>query len=149
MSMKEFLFDRAFYRGVLTLGLPIAAQNLLSSSASLIDTVMVGQLGEVPLSAVGMAGQWSFFMFLFYFGFSSGSSVFFSQYWGVKDMSRIRHTYSRLHTGRLLGTPTATYIASICLNILSYLGGRSSWISIYATYASIYGTLRHSLIAQK
>ena len=56
MSMKEFLFDRAFYRGVLTLGLPIAAQNLLSSSASLIDTVMVGQLGEVPLSAVGMAG---------------------------------------------------------------------------------------------
>ena len=94
MSMKEFLFDRAFYKGVLTLGLPIAAQNLLSSSASLIDTVMVGQLGEVPLSAVGMAGQWSFFMFLFYFGFSSGSSVFFSQYWGVKDMPRIRHTYS-------------------------------------------------------
>ena len=94
MSMKEFLFDRTFYKGVLTLGLPIAAQNLLSSSASLIDTVMVGQLGEVPLSAVGMAGQWSFFMFLFYFGFSSGSSVFFSQYWGVKDMSRIRHTYS-------------------------------------------------------
>lgn len=93
-KLKAFLFDRAFYRGILMLGLPIAAQNLLSSSASLIDTVMVGQLGEVPLSAVGMAGQWSFFMFLFYFGFSSGSSVFFSQYWGVKDMPRIRHTYT-------------------------------------------------------
>ena len=69
-KLKEFLFDRDFYRGVLTLGLPIAAQNLLSSSAGLIDTVMVGQLGEVSLSAVGMAGQWSFFMFLFYYGFS-------------------------------------------------------------------------------
>lgn len=93
-KLKAFLFDRAFYKGVLTLGLPIAAQNLLSSSAGLIDTIMVGQLGEVSLSAVGMAGQWSFFMFLFYFGFSSGSSVFFSQYWGVKDLPRIRHTYT-------------------------------------------------------
>ena len=91
--LREFLFDRDFYRSVLTLGLPIAAQNLLSSSANLIDTIMVGQLGEVSLSAVGMAGQWSFLMFLFFFGFSSGSSVFFSQYWGIKDLSRIRHTY--------------------------------------------------------
>ena len=56
-KLKAFLFDRALYKGVLTLGLPIAAQNLLSSSAGLIDTIMVGQLGEVPLSAVGMAGQ--------------------------------------------------------------------------------------------
>ena len=93
-KLKKFFGDRAFYRGVLTLALPIAAQNLLSSSANLIDTIMVGQLGEVSLSAVGMAGQWSFLMFLFFFGFSSGSSVFFSQYWGVKDMPRIRHTYS-------------------------------------------------------
>lgn len=92
--LREFLFDRDFYRSVLTLGLPIAAQNLLSSSANLIDTIMVGQLGEVSLSAVGMAGQWSFLMFLFFFGFSSGSSVFFSQYWGIKDLSRIRHTYT-------------------------------------------------------
>ena len=37
--LREFLFDRDFYRSVLTLGLPIAAQNLLSSSANLIDTV--------------------------------------------------------------------------------------------------------------
>ncbi len=93
-KIKEFLFDRTFYKSVLTLGLPIAAQNLLSSCANLVDTLMVGQLGEVSLSAVGMAGQWSFFMFLFFFGFSSGSSVFFSQYWGVKDISRIRHTYT-------------------------------------------------------
>jgi putative MATE family efflux protein len=92
--IKQFLLDKDFYRGVMTLGLPIAAQNLLSSSAGLIDTIMVGQLGEISLSAVGLAGQWSFFMFLFFFGFSSGSSVFFSQYWGVKDLSRIRHTYS-------------------------------------------------------
>ena len=77
-KLKKFFGDRAFYRGVLTLALPIAAQNLLSSSANLIDTIMVGQLGEVSLSAVGMAGQWSFLMFLFFFGFASGSSVFFS-----------------------------------------------------------------------
>lgn len=93
-KLKKFFCDRAFYKSVLTLALPIAAQNLLSSSANLIDTIMVGQLGEVALSAVGMAGQWTFFMNLFFFGFSSGSSVFFSQYWGVRDLPRIRHSYN-------------------------------------------------------
>ncbi|MGI6315294.1 MAG: MATE family efflux transporter [Christensenellales bacterium] len=91
---RGLLNDREFYKNMLRIALPIAAQNLLSSSAHLIDTIMVGALGETALSAVGMAGQWSFFMFLFLFGFSSGSSVFFSQYWGARDMPRIRHTFT-------------------------------------------------------
>lgn len=91
---KERFWDRDFFKGVLRLGLPIAAQNLLASSANMVDTIMVGQLGEVSLSAVGMAGQWSYLMFLLFFGFSSGSSVFFSQYWGLKDVRRIRHAYT-------------------------------------------------------
>lgn len=90
---RKILGDKAFYKDVLRLGMPIAIQNLLQSSLSMIDTVMIGSLGEVPLSAVGMAGQWSMLMFYFFFGLSAGGAVFFAQYWGSGDLHGIRRTY--------------------------------------------------------
>jgi len=58
----------------------------------MVDTVMVGQIGDVALSAVGMAGQWSWLMNCTIFGFCSGAVVFISQYWGVGDRKSI-HNY--------------------------------------------------------
>lgn len=91
--LKKHLGDRAFWKTALTLGLPIALQNLLTSSFILVDTLMVGQLGDVPLSAVGMAGQFGWFLNMIVFGISSGAAVFIAQYWGAEDTKGIRRTY--------------------------------------------------------
>ncbi len=93
MQLSRYLGDKVFWRTALTLGVPIALQNLLTSSLSLIDTIMVGQLGDISLSAVGMAGQFSWLMQLVMFGLSSGSAVFISQYWGARDVNGI----NRIH----------------------------------------------------
>jgi len=74
----------------LRLAIPIAVQNLLISSFSLIDTAMVSQLGGTELSAVGMAGQWAWLLTMFLFGIASGASVFLAQYWGVRNVAGIR-----------------------------------------------------------
>lgn len=91
--LKRYLGDRTFWRTALTLGLPIALQNLLTSSFILVDTLMVGQLGDIPLSAVGMAGQFGWFMNMIVFGVSSGAAVFIAQYWGAGDIKGIRRSY--------------------------------------------------------
>ena len=65
---------------------------MLSASFSLIDTLMVGQLGDVSLSATGMAGQWSWLLTMVLFGIVSGASVFVSQYWGNGNVKGIRRT---------------------------------------------------------
>lgn len=91
--ISDYLGDRHFWRDALRLGLPIALQNLLVSSFTLVDTLMVGQLGDIPLSAVGMAGQWSWMLNMMLFGLFSGTAVFVSQYWGVHDRDGIRRTY--------------------------------------------------------
>ena len=88
--IKKIFFDRGFWRSAITLGLPVALQNLLMSSLALVDTLMISQLGDIPLSSVGMAGQLSWMMQLVLFGLMSGSSIFFSQYWGIKDIKGIR-----------------------------------------------------------
>jgi putative MATE family efflux protein len=88
--------DAAFWKPVFRLGMPVALQNLLSSSAGMVDTLMIGQMGDVSVAAVGMAGQWAWLMHIILYGASAGASVFLSQYWGAKDKKGIHHAYGVL-----------------------------------------------------
>lgn len=83
------LGDRSFWRVTLALAIPIALQNMLSASFSLIDTLMVSQLGDIELSATGMAGQWTWLFNMMLFGIASGAAVFVSQYWGENNVKGI------------------------------------------------------------
>lgn len=85
--------NKEFYGAMLRLALPIAFQNLLISSFTLVDTLMVGQLGKDELAAVGMAGQWSWLLQIVLFGVVSGMSIFVAQYWGEKNMDGIHKVY--------------------------------------------------------
>lgn len=91
--LKKYFGDMGFWRIALKLAFPVAMQNLLTSSFILVDTIMVGQLGDLSLSAVGMAGQFGWFLNMITFGMCSGAAVFISQYWGAKDTTGIRRTY--------------------------------------------------------
>lgn len=102
------LRDKKFWKAALALALPIAMQNLLTSSFTLVDTIMVGQLGDVALSSVGMAGQLSWLLNMVLFGISSGASVFISQYWGVYDTKNIKKTIG-------LATVSAVLISAVFL----------------------------------
>lgn len=90
---KTRLPGKDFWKPAIRLGFPVALQNLLASSFSLVDTLMVGHLGDVAVASVGMAGQWSWLMNIIFYGLSSGAAVFLSQYWGAKDYAGIRRVY--------------------------------------------------------
>ncbi len=91
--IKNQLGDATFWKPAIRLGFPIAMQNLLGSSFGLVDTLMLGQLGDIAVASVGMAGQWVWLMHIFFYGVSSGAAVFLSQYWGAKDFKGIRRAY--------------------------------------------------------
>lgn len=100
-----------FFRVALTLAIPIALQNLLTSCASLVDTAMVIPLGNVAVSAIGAAGRFPFLINVACFGLSSGSATMISQYWGAKDRAGIHRTF-----GMLLSIATVLAIAiGMCL----------------------------------
>jgi Na+-driven multidrug efflux pump len=69
---------------------PIALQNLLTASLSMIGSVMVGQLGDAAIASVGLAGQVFFLLILVLFGIGSGSAMFTAQLWGNKDIASLR-----------------------------------------------------------
>ena len=84
---------KGFWGAAITLALPIAFQNLLTSCASLIDTAMIVPLGNTAVAAVGVAGRFTFLLNVMSFGFCSGSATLISQFWGINDRRGIRRTY--------------------------------------------------------
>src|SRR5678815_1576886 len=86
----SFLRDRVFFRDMLALAIPVAFQQFITASLSMIDVLMVGQLGETSVAALGLANQIFFLLILFLFGVTSGMAIFTAQYWGKGDVENIR-----------------------------------------------------------
>jgi len=82
--------EKNFYKAMLAIALPITLQNLISSSLNMVDTIMIGRLGETEIAAVGLANQIFFLFALLLFGTNSGASIFVAQFWGKKDIVNIR-----------------------------------------------------------
>lgn len=75
---------------LLRLGMPLAMQQLLATVLNMIDTVMIGRLGEAQIGAVALGNQVFFLLMLFLFGVGSGSAVFTAQYWGNGDVAGVK-----------------------------------------------------------
>lgn len=86
----NFFKDKIFLKTMLAIALPIALQNLITSSVNMVDTLMISSLGQTSIAAVGLANQFFFFYVLIVFGINSGSSIFIAQYWGKEDIPSIR-----------------------------------------------------------
>lgn len=101
--------DKLFYKSIIDISIPIAIQNLITVSVNMADTVMLGRLGEVELSAAAIANHLFFILMVLMFGISGGSNVMCSQYYGKKDIKSIHKIV------------TITYWLSIALSILFVL----------------------------
>lgn len=86
----SFLRDRAFLREMLTIALPISFQQLVNASLNMIDVIMVGQLGEASIAALGLSNQVFFVFILLLFGTTSGMAIFTAQFWGKQELVPIR-----------------------------------------------------------
>ena len=82
--MKLFQNEPTFYKGVFALALPIALQSLITIGVNMLDTIMVGSLGETALSATSLANSFISIYQIFCMGLGMGASVLVSRYWGMK-----------------------------------------------------------------
>ena len=85
MRLSSFIGDRAFYRRLFAVVLPILAQNLITNFVNLLDNVMVGQIGTEPMSGVAIVNQLFFVYNLCIFGGIAGAGIFTAQYYGSGD----------------------------------------------------------------
>ncbi len=91
--LRKYIGDRAFYRRVIAVALPIIIQNGIANFVSLLDNIMVGQVGQIPMSGVAIVNQLLFVFNLCVFGAISGAGIFTAQFYGSGNHEGVRHTF--------------------------------------------------------
>ena len=92
MKIKKLIGDKAFYKMVLSITIPIIIQNGITNFVNLLDNVMVGRLGTEQLSGVGIANQLIFVFTLCLFGGLAGAGIFTAQFFGKGDVEGMRYS---------------------------------------------------------
>jgi len=85
MKLNSFIGDKAFYRKLFAIMLPILVQNVITNFVNLLDNVMVGQIGTEPMSGVAIVNQLLFVFNLCIFGGIAGAGIFTAQFYGSSD----------------------------------------------------------------
>ena len=93
MFMRSLIGDRAFYRRLFTVMLPILTQNLITNFVNLLDNVMVGQVGTEPMSGVAIVNQLLFVFNLCIFGGLAGAGIFTAQFYGKSDNKGVADSF--------------------------------------------------------
>ena len=91
--LKKYFGDKAFYRWVLAVAIPIIIQNGITTFVSLLDNIMVGQIGNDPMSGVSTVNNLLFVFNLTIFGATSGAGIFTAQFHGTKDNQGVQYTF--------------------------------------------------------
>jgi putative MATE family efflux protein len=88
-----WLYDRKFYRHTLYIAVPIMIQNGITNFVSMLDNIMVGQIGTTQMSGVSIVNQLLFVFNLMIFGGLAGIGIYTAQYAGKGDQEGIRITF--------------------------------------------------------
>lgn len=89
---RRYLGDRAFYRRMAHIAVPVTLQQLITVGINLMDTVMLSSMGDAQLSASSLAGQYITLFQICCMGIGMGASVMTSRFWGMGEISSMRRT---------------------------------------------------------
>lgn len=90
---KKLIGDKAFYKMVLAVAVPIMIQNGITNFVGLLDNIMVGRIGTEQMSGIAIVNQLLFVFNLAIFGSISGAGIFSAQFFGCGDHKGVRHTF--------------------------------------------------------
>lgn len=134
--------DRAFYRALLAIALPIILQNTVTGFISLLDNVMVGRIGTEQMSGVSIVNQLMLVYNLCIFGAVSGAGLFSSQFFGKGDHEGLRQTFRfKVYLSAVLLSAAAVIFLGFGDGLISaYLheGGETGDIELTRQYAKEY-----------
>ena len=88
--MNLLVKDKQFYKQIKTLAIPIILQGMVMAGVGIMDTFMVGKLGEVQLSAASLANQFIMIYIIMCFGLGFGATVLTAQYFGSGDIASLK-----------------------------------------------------------
>ena len=136
---KYFVTDKAFYKKVLMILIPVVLQSMINQGVNMMDTIMVGQLGDMAIAASSQANQFYSLFQIFCMGLSAAGLVLTAQYFGAGDMKTVRRVFDLLlQLLILLGALFAVLTFLFPEQIMAiYVPGKTEVIRLGAQYLRI------------
>lgn len=128
--------SKSFFRAVGALAVPAALQSLLQSSFSIVDQIMIGQLGSVSMAGVGIAGKFTSMFSVLASAVGAVAGIMISQYLGSKNQREIRRSF---FGNLMLCLALAGVFTAVCLGLPKQIMGL--YIPDGATVAAAAGYL--------
>ena len=104
----------SFLSSVCSIAIPAALQSMLQSSFGIVDQIMIGQMGTIPVAAVGLAGKFTMLFNVVVAGSGAVAGIMISQYLGQKNHGTVRQSF---HVNLGLGSILAAVFTATCLLI--------------------------------
>lgn len=104
--------QNTFFRAVCALAIPVALQSMLQSSFSVVDQIMIGQLGSDSVAGVGLAGKFASIFSVVIAAVGAAAGIMLSQYLGQKNRAAVRRSF---FTNLFLGVGIAACFTALCL----------------------------------
>ena len=123
MNIRQRYFgDKDFYRRIVTVMLPIMAQNAITNFVGLLDNIMVGRVGTLEMSGVSVINTLMLVYNCCVFGAVAGVGIYTAEYYGEGNEEGIRSS-SRFKT--------VFAVALAVLAVSIFLIGSDGLISLY------------------
>ena len=130
--------DRSFYSSLRKLAIPMMLQQLVASSMTMVDNLMIGSLGDNALAGLMQASQVTFVFLIFIFGIPSATTALTSQFWGSQDLPSIRRTFGlSLICGQVIGWGFCILCAIMPQTFLLLFTNDPEVLALGAQYLSI------------
>lgn len=113
--MRIFVRDKNFYKMLAAIAVPIAAQQMITVGVNMADNIMLGQLGEAPMSGATLANNFISIFQICCMGLGMGASVLTSRFWGMQDIKSLKKAINimyRLTIGIAVGFCAVTALFS-------------------------------------
>ncbi|MBR0445654.1 MAG: MATE family efflux transporter [Clostridia bacterium] len=149
-GIRRFIGDRAFYRMVLAIMLPIMLQNGITNFVGLLDNIMIGRVGTDQMSGVSIANQLLLIFNLASIGGASAAGLFGAQFYGkgdhrgVRDVLRIKLWFSVIIS--VLGALVFTVFGRQILSLFLHEGGSTGNAEATLEYGMTYLMLARFLL---
>ena len=138
--MSFLIKDKNFYRVLFSITMPIAAQNFITFTVSLADSLMLGKVGEIALSGANLANQLFFILMIITFGVTSAAMVFASQYWGKDDIYSMKRIITiMLRLAAVISLVASAFAICIPETVMSWYSNDAEVIEAGASYLRIIG----------
>ena len=138
--MSFLVKDKNFYKVLFSITLPIAAQNFITFTVSLADSLMLGKVGEIALSGANLANQLFFILMIVTFGVTSAAMVFASQYWGKDDVYSMKRVIAiMLRLAAVISVIASALAICIPETVMSWYSDDPDVIEAGASYLRIIG----------